>query len=157
MAGAAAASTMAGLEYLRAIQRGEYPPPPLAELLGFRLAEVERGRAVFELEPAEYHYNPIGTVHGGVAATLLDSVMGCAVHSTLAAGVGYTSVDLHVHFVRPLTADTGRVRCEGAVVHAGSRMATAEGRLVGADSKLYAHGTATCLLLDRPTAARSDR
>ena len=102
--------------------------------------------AVFAVEPAEYHYNPIGVVHGGVAATLLDSAMGCAVHSALPAGAGYTSLEIKVNFVRPLTAETGRVRCEAKLIHLGGRTATAEGRVVDEAGKLYAHGTTTCLI-----------
>jgi uncharacterized protein (TIGR00369 family) len=156
MRGASAAATMSGVDYLRAMMRGEIPGPPIAELMGIVLAEVEHGRAAFEAEPAEYHYNPIGVVHGGLAATLLDSAMACAVHSTLPAGVGYTTLDMHVHYVRALTGATGRVRCEGEVVHAGSRVATAQGRLVDAGGKLYAHATETCLIL-RPDAGRDGR
>jgi uncharacterized protein (TIGR00369 family) len=142
-----AAATMSGLEYLQALLDGRFPPPPIAILLGFTLREVQRGRAVFEVQPAEYHYNPIGLVHGGLAATLLDSALGSAVHSTLAAGVRYTTVDLQVHLVRAVTVDTGVLRCEASVVHAGSRLATAEGRLIDANGRVYAHGSTTCLIL----------
>jgi uncharacterized protein (TIGR00369 family) len=117
------------------------------ETLGFDGFAVGPGWARFAMTPSHRHYNPLGSVHGGVAATLLDSAMGCAVHSTLSDGVGYTTVDLNVKFVRPLTSQTGRIRCEGNVVHAGSRMATAEGRIVDAQGKLYAHATTTCLIL----------
>jgi uncharacterized protein (TIGR00369 family) len=141
------APQMSGMEYLQAIARGELPPPPMAELLGFRLEELEAGRAIFAVDPAEYHYNPIGVVHGGLAATLLDSAMGCAVHTLLPAGVGYTTLDIHVNFVRAVNAETGTLRVEGRVIHSGSRVATAEGRVVDANGKLYAHGTTTCLIL----------
>jgi len=144
---AARGRELAGLEYIRLIFEGELPPPPIAQLLGFRGIEFERGRAVFEMTPGPQHYNPIGSVHGGVALTLLDSAMGCAVHTTLDAGVGYTTLEVKTNFVRPITADTGLVRCEGTVVHAGSRVATAEGRLVDGAGKLLAHGTTTCLIL----------
>ena len=116
-------------------------------LMNFSLIEVGEGHAVFAVEPAEYHYNPIGVVHGGLAATLLDSAMGCAVHSTLAAGSGYTTLEIKVNFIRAMTAETGRVRCEANVVHAGARTATAEGRVIDEAGKLYAHGTTTCLIL----------
>lgn len=138
--------TMSGLEHLCAIADGRLPLPPIAKLLGFRLAEAEAGRVVFAALPAEYHYNPIGVVHGGFAATLLDSAMGCAVHSTLPAGTGYTTLEVKVNYVRPLTRETGEVRCEGNVIHVGGRTATAEGRLVDASGRLYAHATTTCLL-----------
>jgi uncharacterized protein (TIGR00369 family) len=137
-----------GLEVLRAIAAGELPGAPIAELLGFEPIEAEEGRVVFAAVPEAKHYNPIGTVHGGLAATLLDSAMGCAVHSTLPAGVGYTTLELKVNFTRPITAETGRILCEGNLVHRGGRVATAEGRVVAeATGKLLAHGTTTCLIL----------
>lgn len=138
---------LSGLEMMRAIFAGELPPPPIAELLGFRGAEVEFGHAVFEFEPGPQHYNPIGSVHGGVAMTLLDSAMGCAVHSTLPAGVRYTTLEVKTNFVRPITAETGLIRCEGIVLHKGSRIATAEGKLTDASGRLLAHGTTTCLIM----------
>ena len=154
---AARAPSMPGLDYLRALITGDLPPPPISTLLGFRLREVEDGRAVFVGEPGEQHYNPIGSVHGGLAATLLDSALGCAVHTTLPAGVVYTSLEIKVNFVRPITAATGTVVCEGRVVHRGGRVATADGRLVAeATGKLLAHGTTTCLVtpLDSAQATR---
>jgi uncharacterized protein (TIGR00369 family) len=140
---------LSGLEALRLIAAGDLPPPPFAETLGFGRVEVEEGRATFEIEPAEFHYNPIGVVHGGLALALLDSAMGCAVHSTLPAGVAYTTLEVKVNFVRPLTAATGLVRCTGTVVHGGRTVATTEGRLVDSAGKLYAHGTSTLLILGR--------
>src|SRR5215203_2660636 len=134
------------MEYIRLIFEGELPPPPIAQLMGFRGVEFDEGRAVFEMTPGRQHYNPIGTVHGGVALTLLDSAMGCAVHTTLPAGVGYTTLEVKTNFVRPITAETGLIRCEGHVIHSGSRIATAEGKLTDADGKLLAHGTTTCLI-----------
>jgi uncharacterized protein (TIGR00369 family) len=136
-----------GLETIRAIFAGRLPPPPIAELMGFRGVEVELGRAVFEFEPGPQHYNPIGSVHGGVAMTLLDSAMGCAIHSMLDAGVRYTTLEVKTNFVRAMTVDTGLVRCEGTVLHSGSRVATAEGKLLDGEGKLLAHGTTTCLIL----------
>ena len=136
-----------GLETIRAIFAGRLPPPPIAELMGFRGVEVELGRAVFEFEPGPQHYNPIGSVHGGVAMTLLDSAMGCAIHSMLDAGVRYTTLEVKTNFIRAMTADTGLVRCEGTVLHSGSRVATAEGKVLDAEGKLLAHGTTTCLIL----------
>lgn len=114
--------------------------------MNFGIVELSEGYAVFDVEPAEYHYNPIGVIHGGLAATLLDSAMGCAVHSTLPAGVGYTTLEVKVNFVRAMTAETGRVRCEAKLIHLGGRTATAEGRIVDESGKLYAHGTTTCLI-----------
>ena len=141
---------LSGLEYLKAVFERKLPPPPVAMTLDFSGAEVEEGRAVFVGQPAEFHYNPIGVVHGGYAMTLLDSAMGCAVHSTLAAGEGYTSLETSVNFVRPITVETGRVRCEATVLHRGGRVATAEGRLIAEDTgKLLAHGTTTCLVMKR--------
>jgi uncharacterized protein (TIGR00369 family) len=139
---------MNGLETLRALAAGDLPGAPIGELLGFAPVEVEEGRVVFAAEPGPEHYNPIGSVHGGLAATLLDSAMGCAVHSTLPAGVGYTTLELKVNFTRPITSETGRILCEGTIVHRGGRVATAEGRVYAeADGKLLAHGTTTCLIL----------
>jgi uncharacterized protein (TIGR00369 family) len=140
---------MTGLELLRAIASGEAPGAPIAALMGFEAVEAEQGRVVFEATPTADLYNPIGSVHGGFAATLLDSAMGCAVHSTLPEGVGYTTLELKVNYTRAITKDTGRVVCEGRIVHRGGRVATADGRIVAAESgKLLAHGTTTCLILD---------
>ena len=148
---AAAAATgleLPGLEYMKAIADGTMSPPPVARLLGFELVEAEFGRALFALEPAEWMYNPIGSVHGGIAATMLDSCMGCAVHTTLEAGVGYTTTDLQVRYIRAMSEATGRVLAEGRVVHGGRRTATAEGRLFAeSDETLIAHGTTGCVIL----------
>lgn len=142
-------SGLSGIDYLYAIRDGELPPPPIAALMGFAPVEVEEGRVVFAVEPAEYHYNPIGLVHGGLAATLLDSAMGCAVQTLLPAGVGYTTLEVKVNYVRPMTRDTGRVLAEATVLHRGSRVATAEGRVFAEDTgKLLAHGTTTCMVLE---------
>jgi len=143
---------ISGIAYLKALQSGELPPPPIAVLMGMWIAEVSEGRVVFALEPAEYHYNPLGTVHGGVMATLLDSAMGCVVQSMLPAGTSYTTLELKVNYLRPITSKTGIVYCEGKIIHVGGRVATAEGRLTGADGKLYAHGTTTCIIL-RPSSS----
>jgi uncharacterized protein (TIGR00369 family) len=137
---------MSGVAFLEAIAQGILPPPPIAELLGFRLCEVEAGRVVFEGQPAACHYNPIGTVHGGYAATLLDSAMGCAVHSVLEVGMGYATLEIKVNLVRPITAGTGPVRAEGTLLHRGRRTATSEARLIDAGGTLLAHATCTCLL-----------
>jgi uncharacterized protein (TIGR00369 family) len=145
------APSMSGLDFLRAIVAGELPAPPVALLLDMSIVEVERGRTVFELEPAEYQFNPIGSVHGGVLATLLDSAMGCAVHSMLPAGSGYTTLELKVNFLRRVTTETGRLRCEGKVIHLGRTVATAEARAVDDQGRPVAHATTTCLLT-RPGA-----
>jgi uncharacterized protein (TIGR00369 family) len=143
----ALARSVSGLDYLRGILRGDHPAAPIAATLGFRPVEIDHGFAAFEGTPERFVYNPIGVVHGGWAATLLDSAMGCAVHTTLPAGKAYTTVELSIRLVRALTDATGRVFCEARIIHAGSTVATAEGRVVGADGTLYAHGTTTCLIL----------
>jgi len=144
---AQAGRSMSGIEFLRAIRDSRLPAPPIAELLGFRLVEVEPGHAVFECAPGEQHYNPIGVVHGGLAMTLLDSAMGCAVQSHMPAGGGYTTLEAKTNLVRAITAQTGALRAIGKVLNLGSRVATAEGRLLDAAGKLYAHATTTCLVL----------
>jgi len=145
---AAEGMKLAGLDYIRAIQTGELPPPPIARLLEMEIVEAEEGRAVFALEPAEWMYNPIGMVHGGIAATILDSCMGCAVHTTLPAGVGYTTTDVQLRYIRAMGGATGRVLAEGRVVHAGRRTATAEGRVfIQDDEMLIAHGSTGCAIL----------
>lgn len=136
-----------GLELMQALLGGELPPPPIADTLDFRLAEVEHGRAVFECEPAEFHYNPIGVVHAGLAMTLLDSAMGCAFVTTLDTNVGWTTLELKANFTRALTFDTGLVRCTGTVVHPGRTVATTEARLEDSQGRLCAHGTSTILVL----------
>jgi uncharacterized protein (TIGR00369 family) len=139
---------MTGLEYMQAIAAGEVPPPPIAVTLNFGIAEVTEGRAVFVGEPGEEHYNPIGVVHGGYAATILDSALGCAVHSTLAQNEAYTTLSLETKFVRPITRDNMRIQAEADVVHRGRRQATAEARLIDVDSgKLLAHATTTCMVM----------
>lgn len=139
--------TMSGLEYFRAMQTGEIPFAPIWVLMGIRIVEVSEGLIVFAAEPAEYHYNSIGNVHGGLAATLLDSTLGGAIHSMLPAGTSYITLELKVNYLRPMKRETGVVSCEGKVIHIGDRVATAEGRLTDAAGKLYAHGTTTCLLM----------
>ena len=142
-----------GLEILQEVFSGKLPPPPIAELMGFHGVAVEKGKAVFEGDPGEYLYNPIGVVHAGFAMTLLDSALGCAVHSTLGVGDRYTTLETKCNFVRPITLDTGTVRCEGTVLHRGATVATAEGRVSAIDTgKLLAHGTTTCLILPARSA-----
>ena len=135
-----------GLGFLSAMIAGRIPNPPMSEVLGFHLAEVEYGRAVFEGLPEYRHYNPIGTVHGGFAMTLLDSALGCAVFSTLLKGDTWTTLEIKVNLVRPLTKDTGLVRAEGRIVHRGRTVATAEGDLKDGAGKLYAHATTTTMI-----------
>lgn len=138
---------LSGLEVMQKIAAGALPQPPIGETLGARLERVEPGLAVFECDPAEFHYNPIGTVHAGLASTLLDSAMGCAFVTTLAAGVRWTTLELKANFTRPITLETGRIRCTGTVVHPGKRVATAEARLEDLSGRLLAHATSTILVL----------
>ncbi len=149
---AAALPGRSGAELLGAMQAGELPPPPIMLTLGVEGWSFEVGRAVFRLVPAEFHYNPLGSVHGGVIATLLDSAAGCAVHSVLPAGTGYTSIDLVTRYLRPVTVRTGRVTAEGTVVSRGARTALAEARLTDDQGRLLAHATSTCLLFPLATA-----
>lgn len=145
-----AAGDIDGLTFLRRLAAGEIPPAPIATTLGMTLEEVEEGRVVFGMEPAEFHYNPIGSVHGGVYAALLDSACGCAVHSALPAGARYTSLDLTVKFLRGLTVASGPVRCEGRLINMGRSTALAEARLTDAAGRLCAYATSSCMLLRRP-------
>ena len=142
---------LSGVEVFEAIFAGRLPPPPMCETLDFVPIHVAHGEAVFQGRPQRRHYNPLGTVHGGWFATLLDSAVGCAVHATLPVGKGYTTLELKVNMVRALTDRTPLVRAEGKVIHAGRQVATAEGRIVDADGKLYAHATTTCLIFDLPS------
>jgi len=143
-----------GLEFLNRIKAGRIPPPPMMVLLGFDVAEIERGRVVFTATPTRMHYNPAGMVHGGYAATMLDSAMTCAVQSTLAPGLACTTVDLNIHYTRGATADTGLLRAEGKVVHAGRQIATAEGRVTDPQGRVIAHATTACLIFPaRPARA----
>jgi uncharacterized protein (TIGR00369 family) len=143
----AAGKALAGIDYMKEMIAGRIAPPPIMRLMGFRLAQVGEGLAVFECEPGEQHYNPIGVVHGGLAMTLLDSAMGCCVHTRLPAGTGYTTLEAKVNLVRAITAKTGTIRATGKVIHFGGKTATAEGRLEDAAGKLLAHGTTTCIIL----------
>jgi uncharacterized protein (TIGR00369 family) len=135
-----------GLSFLKAIIDGTLPQAPLCEVLGFHLTEADSGRALFEGVPEFRHYNPIGTVHGGFAATLLDSALGCAIFSTIAKGEAWTTLELKFNLVRPLTKDTGPVRAEGRMVHRGRTVATSEGDLKDSTGKLYAHAPTTCMI-----------
>lgn len=144
------AAGMSGLEFIQALFAGSLPAPPITATMGFTGAEAEEGKVTFFGEAGEHLYNPIGVVHGGFAMTILDSAMGCAVHTTLGAGEAYTTLETKVNFVRPITLETGRLRCDGMIVHRGGKVATAEGRLVAEGTgKLLAHGTSTCLVFMR--------
>ena len=143
---------LSGLQTMEAMLRGELPYPPIAKTLSFQLMEVSHGRAVFQGTPLPAHLNPMGTVHGGWYATLLDSALGCAVHTTMPAGRGYTTAELGVNLVKGLSPKVPRVRAIGKVLHCGRQLATAEARLVGADGTLYAHATTTCLVFELPSA-----
>ncbi len=147
---AEAAGRMAGIDFLRELQAGRLPRAPISHTVDFALDEVAPGRAVFSLVPAEEHYNPIGSVHGGIFATLLDSAAGCAVQSTLPQGVAYTSLDLTVKFLRRITVDTGPVRAIGTVVSKGRQTALAQAQLFDATDRLLAHATSSCMLFSMP-------
>ncbi|OHX11268.1 aromatic compound degradation protein PaaI [Chromobacterium sphagni] len=148
--GADAARGLSGLDYLLAMQEQRIPPPPVMEMMGFEFVRATPGAVEFAFLPHESHYNPIGTVHGGVISTLLDSAMGCSVQSLLPLGKGYTTLELKVNFVRAVTLASGRMRCHGTIIHSGGRMATAEGKLLDESGKLYAHTTTTCMIFDAP-------
>lgn len=137
---------MTGMEVFEAIFAGKLPPAPIGDSLDFIPVHMEPSVAIFQGKPQLRHYNPLGTVHGGWFCTLLDSAVGCAVHTTLPAGKGYTTLELKVNMLRPLTDAVPLVRAEGKVIHAGRQVATAEGRIVGPDGKLYAHATTTCMI-----------
>ena len=137
---------LTGLEYMRQLMTGEREPSGMARLMNMRLVEVEEGRAVFTVEPDERHYNGLGIAHGGLAATLLDSALGCAINTMMPAGRVFTTLEMKINYVRPMRRETGEVRCEARVLHVGGRVGSAEGRIVDAQGKLYAHGTATCML-----------
>jgi len=138
---------LSGLDALRALMAGQFPPPSISTTMGFYLAEVEEGRAVFIGETSDRILNPLGIVHGGWALTLIDSCTGCAAHTTLSAGIGYTSVETKVNFVRAINADTGQVRAEGHVIARGRTIITTEGKITDQRGKLLAHGTSTIMVL----------
>lgn len=140
------AKSLTGIEFLQRIIDGRLPAPPMASLLDFKIIEVQSGLAVFRGRPAFNHYNPMGAVHGGYAATILDSCMGCAVHSTLEAGEGQTTLEMKINLVRAISDQTGEVRAEGRLLSRGRRIGTAEGRLLDGQGRLLAHGTTTCMI-----------
>ncbi len=145
--------SLSGVEFLKKIASGELPPPPMAQLMNIRLSEVEQGRIVFEGTPEEYHYNPLGVVHGGMTATLLDSALGCCVNSCLEAGDIYTTLELKVNYLRPITLDTGKVRAIATVVHIGRTTALVEGKVVDHADRIHAYASSTCLIRRRPSAS----
>jgi uncharacterized protein (TIGR00369 family) len=142
------AAGKSGIELFRGMLAGRLPAPPICQTLDFTLVEAEAGRVAFQGRPGYAHYNPMGVVHGGWFATLLDSALGCCVQSVLPAGKAYTTAELKVNIVRPLTDQVPLVRAEAHIIHNGGRMATADARLTGADGKLYAHGSTTCFIYD---------
>jgi uncharacterized protein (TIGR00369 family) len=143
---AGARRIMSGLEYMHKMMTGELPPSGMVQLLGLKLVEVSEGRAVFTVQPDEGHYNGLGIAHGGLAAALLDSALGCAINAMMPAGKIFTTLEMKINYVRPITRERGELRCEANVIHAGGRVAIAEGRIMDEGGKLYAHGTATCIL-----------
>jgi uncharacterized protein (TIGR00369 family) len=141
---------LSGLEYFRRMVAGETPPPAMLQLMNIRLVEVDEGRVVFSAVAEERFYNGTGVAHGGFAATLLDTALGCAINSTMPAGKRFTTLELKINLTRPLTKEVGPLRCEAKVVHVGGRTATSEGRITDARGKLYAHGTTTCIIVEPP-------
>jgi uncharacterized protein (TIGR00369 family) len=152
MEGAAKAMHMSGLEYLQAMGEGKIPPPPILHTLDLQIGELEKGKVVFTFVPQEFHYNPIGAVHGGVITAILDSAMGCTLHSILPAGTGYTTLELKVNFLRGITVKTGVLKAVGKVINSGSRTALVEAQLVDDASKVYAHAVSTCMILKQEGA-----
>jgi uncharacterized protein (TIGR00369 family) len=149
---AALLGTTDGLTLLRGMAAGELPPPPIMKLIDIAGMAVEPGRVTFFLDPREFHYNPLGSMHGGVISTLLDSAAACSLHSTLPAGVGYTSLDLNVKFLRAVTVDSGRLACTGGVLQKGRRTALTEARLTDSAGRLIAHATSSCMIFEAPAS-----
>jgi len=143
--------SLGGLEFFRQMMAGTLPPPAMVALLGMRLVEVEEGRVVFAAEPLEAFYNGLGVAHGGFAATLLDSSLGCAINTMMPAGRVMTTLELTINYTRPLRREVGTVRCEATVIHIGRRTGTSEGRIVDANGQIYAHGTTTCIVVEPRT------
>ncbi len=140
------AKTMSGFDFLNGIRNGEIPPAPIAETLGFYPLSMEEGKAVFEFEPQEFHYNPIGSVHGGVITTVLDTVMGCSLQSVLPQGVAYTTLELKVNFLKAVTIKDGKMKSTGKIIHLGRTTALVEANLTNEAGKVYAHGVSTCMI-----------
>ena len=144
--GIEAEHTMDGLKFLRAILNGKIPPPPFWKTVGFKLVKIEPGVAVLSLNPGEWHYNTMGSVHGGATTAILDTAMGSAIRTKLAHGRGYSTLEIKVNFIRPLTIDAGSVQCNGRIIHIGRRIAMAEAKMIGQQGKLYALANTTCML-----------
>jgi uncharacterized protein (TIGR00369 family) len=142
---------LGGLEFFRQMMAGTVPPPAMVALLGMRLVEVGEGRVVFAAEPLEAFYNGLGVTHGGFAATMLDSSLGCAINTMLPPGRVMATLELKINYTRPISREVGTLRCEATVIHVGRRTGTSEGRIVDRDGKLYAHGTTTCILVEPRT------
>lgn len=143
---AARAKEMSGFEFLNSTLQGTILPSPIAVTIGIKLIEVRKGKVIMDFEPQEYHYNPIGSVHGGVISTVLDSVMGCTVHSRLPQGTGYTTLELKVNFIRPITVKSGKIKSTGKIIHLGKTTALVEANLEDEAGKVYAHGVSTCMI-----------
>ncbi len=140
------ANKLAGLEFLEKMITAELPFPPLLHTLDFKLSSIQTGRAEFTFQPQEFHFNPLGSVHGGVITAVLDSAMGCTLHSVLPLGTGYTSIDIKVNFLKPISIKTGLMKATGAIINQGNRTALLEGRLMDENGKLYAHATSMCMI-----------
>ena len=147
MVGAQKAMQMNGIDYLQAMTDGQIPLPPLLFTLDFKAVGFEKGQAIFSFEPQEFHYNPIGSVHGGVISAILDSAMGCTIHSVLEAGTGYTTLELKVNFIKAITIKTGKLQAIGKIIHSGKSTALVEAQLIDANGTLYAHAVSTCMIL----------
>ena len=149
MEGAQKAAGMSGMEYLQAMADGQIPMPPLVHTLDLQAVSFERGQAIFSFIPQEFHYNPIGTVHGGVITSILDSAMGCSLHSLLDAGTAYTTLELKVNFLKAITIKTGKLQAIGKMIHSGNRTALVEGQLIDSNGTIYAHAVSTCMILKK--------
>jgi uncharacterized protein (TIGR00369 family) len=145
--GIEAITSIAGFDYLNAMHAGSLPLSPLVKTLDFGVDQIEKGKVVFSFLPQEFHYNPLGSVHGGVISALLDSAMGCTLHSVLEAGTGYTTLELKTNFLKAITIKTGLLKATGKILHIGSRTALLEADITDSSGKIYAHGTSTCLIL----------
>jgi uncharacterized protein (TIGR00369 family) len=146
--GATKGSRLSGIEYLQSMQMGTIPPPPILGTLDLKIKSVEKGKAVFSFVPQEFHYNPIGSVHGGVITAILDSAMGCSLHSTLPEGKGYTTLELKVNFLKGVTQQSGELTAIGKIIHSGTRTALVEAQLINQEGKVFAHGISTCLIIE---------
>ena len=148
------AAGIEGIDFMRGLLDGSYPAPPFSEVADIWIVAVEPGRIQFEAMPSQRFYNPMGFVHGGWIAMLLDTAMGCVVHTGLTAGQSFTTIELKTAFLRPVTEQTGKLRCEAILLHRGSRVASAEGKIFDAAGKLIAHGSESCAILDLDAARR---